>query len=62
MCSHTNVIVLPTEENSWGIDDTYSVKCASCQQTIISNISQKNLRKYLMDNHMHVISGFKYIP
>lgn len=47
MCTHQNLIIIPTEENSWGIADTYNIKCCDCEKIIISNISLDDAEKHL---------------
>ena len=47
MCEHHNLIIIPTEENSWGIADTYHVKCCDCKKILFSNLSLDNAQKYL---------------
>lgn len=51
MCEHTNLSLIPTEENSWGIADTYHVKCSDCNQILCENISLNDAQEY-MHNHI----------
>lgn len=47
MCKHQNLIIVPTEENSWGIADTYHVKCQHCNKTIFFNLTLDDAKKRL---------------
>lgn len=47
MCKHNNLTIIPTEENSWGIADTYHVKCCLCKKILFSNLSLDDAKKHL---------------
>jgi len=49
MCEHPNLIIIPTEENSWGIADTYHIKCPTCKQILLENISYSDAKNYIDD-------------
>ena len=50
MCEHLNLIIIPTEENSWGIADTYHVKCSDCNKMLFENVPLEDAQKYVYDN------------
>lgn len=47
MCKHRNLIIIPTEENSWGIADTYNIKCCDCEKILFSGLSIDDAKKIL---------------
>lgn len=47
MCHHKKIAIIPTEENSWGIADTFHIKCLDCQNTIYENIPSNQLSNYI---------------
>ena len=38
MCKHHKLSIIPTEENSWEIADTYHIKCCDCQKILFANL------------------------
>ena len=47
MCQHQNIFIIPTEESSWGIADTYHIKCTNCNQLLYKNIHSSQLKDYI---------------
>ena len=43
MCEHRNLKIIPTEENSWGIAETYHVKCCDCKKILFTNVLLEHL-------------------
>lgn len=50
MCEHTSLIIIPTEENTWGIADTYHIKCTDCKKIIVEQITLDEAQKYVYNN------------
>lgn len=50
MCTHDNVKIVPTAENSWGIEDTYDVKCLDCGEVILMGMSMEEIEKIVENN------------
>lgn len=55
MCNHKKIIAVPTSENSWGIADTYNIKCFYCGKILYENRSYDEVKKYIhnIDNGTH---------
>lgn len=47
MCEHRNLKIIPTEENSWGIAETYHVKCCDCKKILFTNVLLEHAKKLL---------------
>lgn len=47
MCQHSKIYIVPTIENSWGISDTFHIKCADCNQLLYENISSNQIETYI---------------
>ena len=47
MCHHKKITILPTEENSWGIADTFHIKCLDCKKIIYESIPSNQLESYI---------------
>lgn len=61
MCNHTNISILPTEENTWGIANTYTLKCADCKKILLYSESPCMVKKYISTHEIEMIHGQKYI-
>lgn len=55
MCSHPNILIFPTEENSWGIEDTYLVKCTCCHKIILDFASENKVENFLAQQNYHCV-------
>lgn len=60
MCHHHNVRISPTEENSWGIADTYHIKCTSCHKIVSASVSLNEAAEFLTQNNYHFVSDNNY--
>lgn len=60
MCHHPNVILSPTEENSWGIADTYQIKCFCCHKIILENAAKNEILDFLERKGYYQISENSY--
>lgn len=47
MCNHKNITIIPTPETSWGIADTYNIKCSSCNLLLHENIPFGEVNQYI---------------
>lgn len=47
MCSHKRIAIIPSDENSWGIADTYHIKCLYCGKMLYENIVSDEIKKYV---------------
>lgn len=45
MCAHSNIKIIPTAENSWGIEDTYDVKCTDCGKILFTQKTMTELKE-----------------
>lgn len=61
MCVHSAVTICPTSENSWGIEDTYDVKCIECDKIILAKASPDKIQNFLLNNNCHIVSGKQYL-
>lgn len=57
MCTHKKVAIIPTADNSWGIADTYQIKCMCCKQILHDNLSPEEVNNYLLQNKPVIIGG-----
>ena len=46
MCNHKRIVIIPSEENSWGIADTYHIKCTCCDKTLYENVLSSKIKEY----------------
>ena len=51
MCNHKKIVIIPSVENSWGIADTYHIKCLYCNKLLYENITSNELKKYVKKIH-----------
>ena len=54
------VLIIPTEETSWGIADRYDIKDVS-GNLLYENIKQDELEALIKNNKYQVIYGEKYV-
>ena len=55
------VLIVPTEETSWGIADRYNIKTDKNNMILHENVAQKSLIGIVEDNNYKVVSGEKYL-
>ena len=55
------VLIVPTEETSWGIADRYDIKTDKNNMILHEDVSQKLLKSIVKDNNYKVVSGEKYL-
>lgn len=61
MCNHNNISIIPSIENSWGIDDTYNIKCITCGKILYKSITFDNIKDYInmiKPNNVRDLSNF----
>lgn len=61
MCDHASIKIVPTAENSWGIEDTYDVKCAECGQTLFAGKTENALAEILAHLKYSRLLGREYL-
>lgn len=61
MCNHSNIKIIPTAENSWGIEDTYDVKCKDCGKTVFAGQSRDELLQVLSNKKYSLLFGKEYL-
>ena len=61
MCNHFTIDIFPTQENVWGIYDTFFVKCCDCGITLIEYATVKEIQKHLAGHKHRIRYGQKYI-
>lgn len=47
MCNHKRIIIIPTTENSWGIADTFHIKCQDCHKLLYEDIISYEISNYI---------------
>ena len=47
MCNHKRIVIIPSEENSGGIADTYHIKCTCCDKTLYENVLSSKIKEYI---------------
>lgn len=55
------VIIIPTEETSWGIADRYDIKSDRNNVVLHEDVPQESLIGIVKDNNYKVIGGEKYL-
>lgn len=55
------VIIIPTTETSWGIEDKYNIKSNDNTVFLYKDVPQKLLKCIIEGNNYQVISGSKYM-
>ena len=56
------VIITPTTETSWGIEDKYNIKLSDETNALLyENVPQKSLEGIIKNNKYEVVGGEKYL-
>lgn len=55
------VLIIPTEETSWGIADKYNIKTDKNNMILHEDVPQESLKSIVKDNNYKVVSGEKYL-
>ena len=55
------VIIVPTNETSWGVDDRYDIKSKDLKTVLHENVEHDSLESIIADNGYAVIGGEKYL-
>ncbi len=61
MCNHKKIAIIPSDENSWGIADTYHIKCLHCGKLLYENIAfyeMKECVEMIHPSNMSELSKF----
>lgn len=57
----TGVIIVPTNDTSWGVDDKYDIKSKDLKTVLHENVEHGSLENIIVDNDYKIIGGEKYL-
>lgn len=55
------VIIVPTNDTSWGVDDRYDIRSKDLKIVLHENVEYGSLEDIIADNDYKVIGGEKYL-
>lgn len=55
MSPHNNITIVPSDENSWGITDTYHIKCICCGKILCEDVAPGEIKKCIEIIHPIVV-------
>lgn len=62
VCTHKKVIIFPTLDNVWNINDYYILECFTCNEILLKNNTIDEIIDYININKCSITDGEKYIP